>query len=73
MPDPHMLLTARATRIVRLHPDKQLSYCSIGNPILQVPFIKFLSFSPFEQIHRYFWCVQTYLIRSLPLHPNAFH
>lgn len=54
MPDPHMLLTARATRIVRLHPDKQLSYCSIGNPILQVPFIKFLSFSPFEQIRRYF-------------------
>ena len=28
MPDPHMILAARATRCVRLHPDKQLSYCS---------------------------------------------
>ena len=29
MPDPHMIFVSRMTRYVRLHPDKQLNYCSI--------------------------------------------
>jgi hypothetical protein len=35
MPDPHMILTARNDTYVRLHPDKQLSYCSTALAVLQ--------------------------------------